>query len=484
MPPDISLRQQRVLQAILDKHGSDAFLFIRTCVAVASQAPADFLHLDDSSPLAYEGPGHVPPPAYSKLMLIQIAAAAGLPLDVQACAPMAELQNFISEHSLMVRRRFGTTQRRYALLGLRCEGPPGLTLAVPPAGLRDWPGWWARQATSGDDMFDRQTRGLRVDVAALHSCPHVPSDLKEALLRGHAYSWTGCPPPCRKKNYQSCVTFAAEASAEFDRVIEAGFAEGPLEYVPWTLNPIACIVKQDPYKVRNIVDMLRSQVNEHLLRTPCVLDGLPEAVGCLLWGDLLWKLDMTDAFHAWALHWADCDFHGWRHPGTGDYYRYRFMAFGNRQSPSWQQRWARAVQSIMRHEGLQYCRPDSVEGDYARLILSGAYLDDFQGACRGMGPWQAALAYWSLHCTLGNYRIPIKHKKNEWPATRGDYVGFELDTDTGLVCLTPARRAKFLLRSGVSWLTDRGLRSLGWPWLPLSASCSGAALCSGRARPT
>ena len=454
-PPDYeSLRQRQVLHAIAERHGSDAPLFLRCCAALVACAPASLRLLDDVSPIEYEGPGGVPSPVYSKLMLIHIAAAAGLPVEVPVHAPVAELLRFLSDHTAMARRRFGTTQRRYLLLGLRHEGPPGLTLAVPPSSPGSWSPWWTRQATSRDDVFNRFSCGIRVNVAALRACPHVPADLKDALLYGHTYSWTGCPPQCRKKNYKSCVTFADEAAVEFDRIIAAGFAEGPLDYVPWTLNPIACIVKTSPYKVRNIVDMLRSQVNEHLLRTPCVLDGLPEAVACLQWSDLLWKLDMTDAFHSWLLHWADLEFHGWRHPRTGHYYRYRFMPFGNRQSPSWQQRWARTVQAIIRGEGLQYCVPGSAEGDYTHLVLSGAYLDDFQGACRRMTPWQAALAYWSVHCTLGDYNIPIKHAKNEWPAPRGEYVGFALDTETGLVSMPDARRAKF--QAAVRELTAYG----------------------------
>ena len=443
-PPYTSLRQTQALNSIAAVHGSDAPLFLRTCAVLAAQAPVAFRTFDDASPIDYDDLGGVPSPAYCKLMMVQIAAAVGLPIPVTACAPMPEIDHFIFSHTRMARRRFDDVQRRYVLCGLRHQGPPGLTLSVPTINPREWASWWARQATSADDLFNLHCSGVRVDIAALRACPYVPADLKDALLRGHAYSWTGCPPQCRKKNYQSCVTYATEAAVEFDRVIAAGFAEGPLDYVPWTLNPIACIVKHDPYKVRNIVDMLRSRVNENLLRTPCVLDGLPEAVASLHWGDLLWKLDMTDAFHAWALHWADADFHGWRHPRTGGYYRYRFMAFGNRQSPSWQQRWARAIQSIMRNEGLQFCCPGSPEGDYARLVLSGAYLDDFQGACRGMSPWQAALAYWSIHCTLSSYNIPVKHKKNEWPATQGEYVGFALDTRTGSVSLSHARRHKFL----------------------------------------
>ena len=71
-------------------------------------------------------------------------------------------------------------------------------------------------------------------------------------------------------------------------MIAAVIAESPLDYVPWTLNPIAYIIKHDPYKVRNIMDMLRSIVNGNLLRTPCdVLDGLPQAVASLHLGDHL-----------------------------------------------------------------------------------------------------------------------------------------------------------------------------------------------------
>eukprot|EP00873_Tetraselmis_striata_P037751 jgi/Tetstr1/458015/TSEL_044524.t1 len=36
---------------------------------------------------------------------------------------------------------------------------------------------------------------------------------------------------------------------EVDRQHEHGYVEGPLQYVPWLISAIACIIKHDPYKM-------------------------------------------------------------------------------------------------------------------------------------------------------------------------------------------------------------------------------------------
>jgi hypothetical protein len=357
------------------------------------------------------------------------------------------LRDFIKTHTHLGRRRFFHTQRWYLDLGLRGPAPAMLTLSVAPANPSAWPAWAARQATHRDSPAGVFFPGMRVHTAHLLASPSVPTHLRQALLEGHRLLWTGTPTGCSLRNYQSCASNVDLAAADMDRFITCGWLEGPLEYKPHVVNPMACIVKRDPsdaaviLKVRNVIDCRRSGVNEHLSRTPCLLDGLAHVVPLLQRHAGMSKIDIADAFLCWPIYAGDCDFQGVRHPVTGLFYRYRYALFGNSQSPSIQQEWARVIQHIVLTEGLRFCDPALPEGQYSNLNVAGAYLDDFMflhAAC--LSPWQQALQFWSILCTLRTYGLPVKHQKSEWPHTCREYTGVCLDTTMGTVSLSENRR--------------------------------------------
>ena len=188
-----------------------------------------------------------------------------------------------------------------------------------------------------------------MNVGALLACDHVPARLKDSLLHGHAFEWTGIPPRSRRGNYQSCRDNFEIAAADVERLHDEGFLEGPLPYCPWSLTPMACIIKHEPrFKVRMVVDMLRSGINDCLLKLPCELDDLPSVVFRYKRDAYLFKFDIADAFYCWPIRVTHCDFMGITHPGTGDFYRFRYLCQGNRQCPSIQHAWARAIQAIVR----------------------------------------------------------------------------------------------------------------------------------------
>ena len=127
-----------------------------------------------------------------------------------------------------------------------------------------------------------------------------------------------------------------------------GLVEGPLDDVPWVVNPIACIVKWKPFKPRNVMDSLRSGVNECMVRVMWELDMVDPVVPQLLGNMGISKLDLTDAFKCWPLYVWDCDVQGFRHPRNGEFYRYGYVPFGLKQAPGVQQRWARVLMEIIR----------------------------------------------------------------------------------------------------------------------------------------
>jgi hypothetical protein len=273
----------------------------------------------------------------------------------------------------------------------------------------------------------------------------LPLDMRQMLVEGIQYQWSAWPPRCNKKNYQSCVEHADLAAGDFDRLIAMGLCEGPLDYTPWVVNPIACIVKWDPLKVRNVMDALRSGVNEFMVRVLCELDLVDGVVPLLLRGMALSKFDIADAFLVWPVSARDCEVQGFRHPGTGEYYRYRFMPFGLKQAPGIQQHWARFVLDVVRRIGLRYCRPGSPEGSPSAMRALGGYLYDFGvGHLPTLSLWQQQLQYWSVLCVLHDLGIPVKHSKNAWPSTVCEWTVLELDTVGGTMRLSARRCTKLL----------------------------------------
>jgi hypothetical protein len=154
--------------------------------------------------------------------------------------------------------------------------------------------------------------------------------------------------------------------------------EGPLDYAPWVVNPMACIVKWDPLKVRNVMDALRSGVNEYMVRVLCELSMMHVVTPLLLRGMAVSKFDIADAFWGKHVFARDGEVHGFRHTATWEYYRYRFMPFGLKQAMGIQQRWASFVLDVVRRLGIRYCRPFfALEGTPANIRALGGYVDDF-----------------------------------------------------------------------------------------------------------
>eukprot|EP00873_Tetraselmis_striata_P039280 jgi/Tetstr1/459544/TSEL_004909.t1 len=437
---------------LLRKFGIDhALLVVRTCAAASVHIPAAYADLDgaDCMPI-YSADGT----AYQKLMLAQLAAGLGL-TAAPLRAPEAELQAFL-DGLRIVRRSFKPSgareaaNRRYLELGCRGDSaPPTLTWTVPPGHAAGWAEWYRGQAGIDDSIRGVYTPGLRVNTAALLMSPHVPSDLKAQLLEGAPLLWTGRPPRSRKNNYKSCFDNNNAAGVDFDRIIALGFCEGPLHYLPWIVNPIACIIKTVPtYKVRNVVDFKQSGVNDCLARVSCQLSDIHGVLESLQPGDALGKIDLTDAFFCWPTSSSDCDYQGLQHPATGEYYRYRYVPFGNRQAPALQQRWAHVIRDILLREGLQFCVPGSPEASYANFGVAGTYLDDFLLKFNSsLSLWQHGLMYLSCVNTLNKYGLPVKLAKNEWPSTRCEFVGVLIDTVRGTVAVSAARGGKLRARA-------------------------------------
>lgn len=437
----MSSTQSEVLCIVLAALGNSVEKMLRTCVAVAVTLPDELVELPHEWGL---GRLDDPSPACLKLWCRQLAVAACTLPGVCATVSTSQLAVFVTQHCRLVRRRFKHTQCWYVELGVLPSGPPLLTLLVPPRNHQQWPAWAARQPTASDDCFGVHQAGARVNVERLLQLDFLPMDLRVALVEGHRYQWSQWPARCHKRNYHSCHANLEHCAPEFDRLIEMGLCEGPLDYVPWIVNPIACILKWAPaLKVRNVIDSLRSGVNECMVRTACKLDMVDNVVPRLRRGMGISKLDLTDAFLCWPIHARHCEVQGFCHPRTCEFYRYRFMPFGLTQAPGIQQRWARVLMELVQRQGLRYLSPALPAAQPCNLTVLGGYLDDFAfGHSPALRPWDWQLQFYSVACLLAHYGFPVKHAKNQWPALCCEYTGIMLDAERGEIRITADRRAK------------------------------------------
>ena len=439
----------------------------------------------DLPPLEYMGDLASPGPSLCKLCCSQLlffltGAAPGVS-RAPTIIPFQALVAFLAEHVSLKRRTVQLSaggrrvNRHFVELGASSTGMcPALTLSAPPADPREWRAWYARQPTSRDDVFGVHLPGMRLNREKLLSIPDLPTDLATGLVWGYDFSWMGeSPPRYAGDNYRSCADNLGPCGAEYDRLISMGFLEGPLDYVPHVVNSIGCIIKHEPYKVRNVLDCLRSDINSYMSKPECRLDMLDSVVPSLCRQAWLSKFDETDAFLGWPLAVEAREVLGIRHPVTGQYYRYAYMPFGPKQAPALQQRWAAVIRDgIINREGLRYCRPGSPEADPSSFRRVGAYLDDFlQQHGPALSSWQALLQWLSSQLVLQDYGIPVKVSKNELPARHSNWVGFSLDSTSGMLSVTPKRATKLAasVRDMLSVGSSPSAPSLSVPRLSLAA---------------
>ena len=168
----------------------------------------------------------------------------------------------------------------------------------------------------------------------------MPATLPEELRLGILPWLARVPPPFEDNNYQSVFLGLEESVGEFERAVQAGKLEGPLGYRPHLIMPLGLVVKTifltGETKLRLVIDGTRTGLNDGLLRLAVSYDTLAEAL-LQVEDTYRWtKLDLTDAFWAWALNPLLADLYGVRHPTTGAYYRWRslFSAWPSRPSSS------------------------------------------------------------------------------------------------------------------------------------------------------
>ena len=349
------------------------------------------------------------------------------------------------------RLRFKGDKRSYVRIRKRGSNPetphdtaerPMLTLHVPPNGRYD-----DMHAALQASYRDQGTHfrgasgqgGLRVNCARLLELGAPPEEVAR-VQRGYAVALHSEPTRFHGRNYGGALDFPEKITAETERMVQAGFVEGPLLYAPHIVQSLGGVWKADKQKWRTIVNGTGSGVNPCSLNLGTTYDGLSDVLAPLSPGARMSSFDLTDAFLNWPYTEEHSELWGFQDPGSKDYYRYRYMAFGGRQSPSVQQRWANILKGIVNRHGLMYCPTGTRAASYDGFRCTGAYVDDFfLMHPPELSKTEADAQYASVLRVLDDLGFVYKASKSIWPTTTAAYVGFVIDTVSQTVSISETR---------------------------------------------
>ena len=195
----------------------------------------------------------------------------------------------------------------------------------------------------------------------------------DRLCHGESFRLLHTPKDRHVHNYPSVQQHLAETVKDIDRLVTAGWLEGPLHYRPHIVSAYQAVVKTN--KFRLALDMTRSGLNDACTPLDCKLDSVTSLLEHLPLNWRMSKFDLTDAFLHWPVRQEEADLQGVQHPVTKEFYRYRYAIFGASPAPAWQQGWAQEIKRILNAKGLQYCTPGSPEADYETFRVIAAYLE-------------------------------------------------------------------------------------------------------------
>ena len=318
-----------------------------------------------------------------------------------------------------------------------------LTLHVPPRGEAYDHSHASRQASYRDVGAHYRgpsgTTGLRVNCERLLEFG-APADEVARVRSGYEVALHSEPPRYHGRNYGDALTFPEKVTEETKRMLESGFVEGPLLYTPHIVQSLGGVWKPEKQKWRTIVNGTGSGVNPCSLNLSTQYDLLESVIEPLVPGARMSLFDLTDAFLNWPYTEEHSELWGFMDPGSHEYFRYRYMAFGGRQSPSVQQRWARILKGIVNQHGLRYCKPGSRAASYDGFACSGAFVDDFFLQHNpNLTKEESDEQFASVLQLLDHLGFAYKPSKNSWPATRACYLGFVIDTVRQSVGITTER---------------------------------------------
>ena len=235
------------------------------------------------------------------------------------------------------RLRFKHDKRWYLRVKAAGEERPILQLHVPPRGLtKEEQAAHARlQACADDDLYGVLGRGRRINVETLREYGFSEDMIREGH-EGVKMEFIYTPQQYRGRNYGGALEYPDKLQAEFERLHARGWIEGPLLYAPFIVNGLGGVWKEEKEKWRTVLNARSSGLNAATEEVAAKLDSLHDVLRLSQPNQLMSGIDLADAFLAHPYSSEFCDWWGMQ-DANGDFWRYRFLAFGGKASPGVQQ---------------------------------------------------------------------------------------------------------------------------------------------------
>ena len=282
------------------------------------------------------------------------------------------------------------------------------------------------------------------------------------LMEGYQLPLRREPPAAFPDNYDTADV--SKVWEEFARLSERRYLEGPFDKADgnvYMTHPLAAVSKKGSEKLRIVIDMSITMLNECLVAHRFILPQVQDVADRCYPGCFMITADLQDGFYGVEVRGEDRKYLGLRHPKTGKYYRYTRLAMGAACSPaafsrlvSWAMRGAyqyeefKVVDVVVNDSDPNMPRVYGVGGDGAPVATSSWFVDD--GCIIAPTRERCVAAYerlvWLLESRLG-WRI--SRRKTRGPAQRITFCGLELDSvgkGVGGPCtrLSEERRGKCL----------------------------------------
>jgi hypothetical protein len=282
------------------------------------------------------------------------------------------------------------------------------------------------------------------------------------LIEGYKLPLRRQPPAVFPDNYDSADV--EKVWEEFARMSERRYMEGPFDEKEgnvYMTHPLAAVAKKGTDKLRLVIDMSVTMLNECLVAHRFILPQVQDVANKCYPGCYMTTCDLQDGFYGIEVRGEDRKYLGLRHPRTGKYYRYSRLAMGAACSPAafsrlvaWAMREARkydefkVARVVVNDSDPSMPRVYGVGKDGAPVATMSWFVDD--GCIVAPTKERCAAAYdrllWILESRLG-WRI--SRRKTCGPAQRIEFSGLELDSmgsDVGGPCtrLSEERRMKCL----------------------------------------
>jgi hypothetical protein len=271
----------------------------------------------------------------------------------------------------------------------------------------------------------------------------------QELLEGYELPLRRTPPTVFPDNYDTADV--PKVWEEFTRMTDRGYMEGPFddESAVHMTHPMAAVAKKGTTKLRLVIDMSVTLLNDCLVAQRYVLPQVADVAAKCYKGCYMITADLVDGFYAVEVRGEDRKYLGIKHPRTGKYYRYTRLVMGAASSPVAFSRlvaWAardlyeypefRPERMVVNDTDPSMPRVYGVDKEGVPVATVQFFVDDSCIVAATKQGCEAAYKrlVWLLECRLG-WRICTR--KTVGPTQRLVFCGLELDSvgaDVGGPC--------------------------------------------------